>query len=139
MRLLILISAMGMAAGSAGAQVVTPQGCHWVAAAERTDTVALWCRGPDGRARPTGQTLVQGPASGDGCPGGLMYDGAACVTEDQAMATPRWASRRSEIAAAPVRATPRVMVLADRRGRATRGLACVDQRDVTICRPIARR
>ena len=101
--------------------------------------MALWCRGPDGRARPTGQTLVQGPPSGDGCPGGLMYDGMACVSEDQAMAAPRWTSRRSEIAPTPARAKPRVMVLADRRGRATYGLACVDQRDVTICKPIARR
>jgi hypothetical protein len=140
MRLLLTALAFaGLVAPGAGAQAaaVTPPGCHWVPTAERADVVGLWCRGPDGRARPTGQTLAQ-PAmeAWDGCPAGLMYDGRRCATEAQALAAADSAPvlRRSDFAVPPPRSAARVLLLQDgRRGRATRGLACTDQGEVTIC------
>lgn len=142
MRLVLISALLTLGAGAARAEVVTPAGCHWIPTAERADVVALWCRGPDGRAQPTGQTLQQPPNSwGDGCPGALIYDGVACVSEDQAMAAAALSrgAPQSSAAYAPARAAPpRVMLFADRRGRTTRGLACIDEREVTICKPIPR-
>jgi len=140
MRLLLTTLAFaGLCALTGGAQaaVATPPGCHWVPTAERTDVVGLWCRGADGRARPTGQTLAQ-PATDawDGCPAGLMYDGLRCATEAQALAAAEGAPPllRSPIVGPPALSAPRVLLWQDgRRGRTTRGLACTDQSDVTIC------
>jgi hypothetical protein len=129
-------------AGGASAQVITPPNCHWVATPQEASVVELWCRSEDGRARPTGKTLRQ-PAGDawDGCPPGKLYDGARCVSEAMALAA---ASRTYDFApqgyaaGPPPPAQPRLLLFQDRRGGRSRGLACIDQDNVTVCRPIPR-
>jgi len=145
MRLVLTVLAFAACAAlapGASAAVVTPPGCHWVPTAERADVVGLWCRAPDGRARPTGQTLAQPPGDAwDGCPGGLMYDGMRCVTEARAIEAAERAPAppRSSMVGPPPRTQPRMLLWRDgKRGRVTRGLACTDDREVTVCTPIRR-
>lgn len=140
MRRFLLTFGLALTAGGASAEVVTPVNCQWIATMADANVSELWCRQPDGRARPTGQTLAQSPTlSGDGCPGALLYDGVACVSEDAAMAAARPGPGIGHGVAGPYRAMPRVMVLADRRGRMTRALVCVAQREALVCTAIPRR
>ncbi|HEY3696604.1 hypothetical protein [Phenylobacterium sp.] len=132
-------------AGGAAAQVDTPPDCHWVAVPARPSTIEMWCRGEDGRATPTGRLMRQAsPNTWDGCPRGKLYDGARCVTEARALAAAgeAWASAPPPVpgpaaAAAPAN-RPRVLMFQDRRGRRGRGMACIDQDNATICKPIPR-
>lgn len=133
-----------MLAGDAAGQVATPPNCHWVALPEAPSTIELWCRGEDGRARATGRTLQQGPApASDGCPAGQLYDGQRCISEAAALAAapqgPYIGPERPPSAGQKAQSAPRVLLFQDRDGRHNQGMACIDQRDVTICRPIPRR
>src|SRR5688500_13313398 len=87
--LLAALATLGTTAApwAADAQVTTPPNCHWVALPDDATTIEMGCRADDGRARPTGRKMQQGPASApDGCPTGKRYDGKRCVTEAQALA-----------------------------------------------------
>jgi hypothetical protein len=85
-------------AGRAEQIVATPDGCHWAARADGLKD--LWCKDLIGDQHRTGQTLtpVNRPASDSGCRSGPIYDGAACVSEAQALreaeAAPGWAPTR---------------------------------------------
>jgi hypothetical protein len=140
--------AAGMAtAGAAGAQVTTPANCHWVTVPAQPDSIEMWCRGDDGRARPTGQMMKQAPPdTSDGCPSGQLYDGISCVSEAEAQAAAAevWASTQwsaPAVAADPPPANrPRVMMFQDRKGKRGRGMACIDADDrTTVCKPIPHR
>lgn len=129
--------------GGASAQVDTPPNCHWVAMPEAPATLELWCRGDDGRARATGRTLQQSsrPTPVGECPAGKLYDGARCRSEAAVIAAaPKAPYAAPERPAAPTAKTnpPRVLLFRDSRGRRDRGMACVDDRDVTICKPLPR-
>jgi hypothetical protein len=143
-RLGALIVALTAWGGAAGAETVTPSNCHWVALPETPTTIEMWCRGPDGRARATGRTMQQDPAStSDGCPAGKLYDGRRCVSEAEALAAapqaPYAAPIRPSTPTPQAAPAPRVLMFQDRDGRNRRGMACVAQHDVTICQPIRRR
>lgn len=85
-------------AGRADEIVATPDGCHWAARADGLKE--LWCKDLIGDQHRTGRTLapVSRPASDSGCRAGLIYDGAACVSEARALreaeAAPSWAPIR---------------------------------------------
>ncbi len=131
--------------GMAAAQVETPPNCHWVATPEAPATLELWCRGDDGRARPTGRTLQQStrPAAGGECAAGKIYDGARCRPEAEVLAAaphaPYVAPDRPVVPGPTAKGrSPRVLMFHDGRGGHDRGMACVDDRDVTVCQPIPR-
>lgn len=75
-----------LAAGAARAQGPTPDSCWWVAVPRTASTHQLWCRGPDGRARPVDRLLEQGRETAGQCAAGKVYDGVACVSERDAIA-----------------------------------------------------
>lgn len=133
-----------LSGGAAAAQVETPPNCHWVATAQASATLELWCRGDDGRARPTGRLLQQStrPTPAGECPKGKMYDGSRCRPEAAVLAAapraPYVAPDRPAAAPAAKSNTPRVLLFRDGRGGRDRGMACVDDREVTICKPIPR-
>jgi hypothetical protein len=139
---LILWAAM---AGGAAAQVDTPPNCHWVTVPAQPSTIEMWCRGDDGRARPTGRLMRQAPPdTWDGWARGRVYDGAHCVTEARARAAANevWASApppgQSPAAALAPANKPRVLIFQDRQGKRGRGMACIDQDNATVCKPIPR-
>jgi len=140
---LAVLTLMAFGAGGATGQVDTPPNCHWVAMPEAPATLELWCRGDDGRARATGRTLQQSsrPTPSGECPAGKLYDGARCRPEAAVLAAapkaPYAAPERPAVPAAKSN-PPRVLLFRDSRGRRDRGMACVDDRDVTICKPIPR-
>ena len=142
MRLILTVLAFAASvafAPQAFAEVVTPPNCHWAPTAADPGVVALWCRGDDGRARPTGQTLAQPPGgTWDGCPRGRMYDGVRCVTEARAVAAAGvgYAPPPVMWSEPPVRMAPEVYVYRDSKGRNRDGLACTEQSNVRICKPI---
>ena len=134
-----------LTAGGAVAQVDTPANCHWVSTPQDATTLQMWCRAEDGQARPVeGRFLRQATGnSSSGCTRNRIYDGARCVTEAQALAAapvgPYYAPERSGVAPAAAPAKPRVLLFQDgKRGR-SRGMACIDERDVTVCKPIRHR
>ncbi|WP_309643538.1 hypothetical protein [Phenylobacterium sp.] len=143
---ILMLSILG-GGGAAMAQVETPPNCHWVSMPETSATLELWCRGDDGRARATGRTLQQSkrPTS-DGCAAGLLYDGARCVPEAQVLAAAPQAPYvmpDRPVIPAPSTTTrrPRVLLYQDGRygrGGRQRGMACIDDRDVTVCKPLPR-
>ncbi|MFN3513108.1 MAG: hypothetical protein ACK41C_08695 [Phenylobacterium sp.] len=126
--------------GPAAAQVDTPPNCHWVGASPDARTLELWCRGDDGRARPTGRMLHQSGTAPPDCPRGQVYDGARCIAEAAALAAlpqaPYVAPPPAVAGPYPKGPAPRVLLFRDRRGQGDRGMACVDDRGVTVCRPI---
>lgn len=139
----VVLTGAAMAATGASAQTTTtPPNCHWVALPEAPDTIQLWCRGEDGRARATNRTMRQGPAdASDGCPAGKIYDGRRCITEAAALAAAPQGYIGPERPATPQPAAgtaPRVLMFQDRNGRNRRGMACIDRQDVTVCQPIPR-
>lgn len=141
---LFVILVAAALATSASAQVDTPPNCHWVALPNAPTTIEMWCRADDGRARPTGRKMQQGPAAAsDGCPAGKLYDGRRCVTEAEALAAapqgyigPDRPAPATPQAAA--KTAPRVLMFQDRGGKNRRGMACIDRQDVTVCQPIPR-
>jgi len=141
-QLAVLVVAAAFMGTGAMAQTTTPPDCHWVAVPESPSSIEMWCRGPDGRARPTGKTMLQGSSAvSDGCPSGQVYDGRRCVSEAAALAAAPLGYIGPERPATPqpkARTTPRVLLFQDRDGRNRQGMACVDQRDVTVCQPIPR-
>ena len=121
-------------AGAACAQVTTPPNCHWVTVPAQPDNIEMWCRGDDGRARPTGRMMRQAPPdTWDGCPAGKIYDGLHCVTEARALAAAAevWAMAPppapSASAAPSPSSKPRILMFQDRKGKRGRGMACIDQ------------
>lgn len=138
---LAFVAAIGLG-GSVSAQVDTPPNCHWVALPDAPATIEMWCRTDDGRARPTGRKMQQGPASAsDGCPKGKIYDGQRCVTEAAALAAAPQGYIGPERPPTPqpaAKSAPRVLMFQDRNGRNRRGMACIDRQDVTVCQPIPR-
>lgn len=138
---LAFVAAVGLGS-SASAQVDTPPNCHWVALPDAPATIEMWCRADDGRARPTGRKMQQGPASAsDGCPKGKIYDGQRCVTEAAALAAAPQGYIGPERPPTPqpaAKPAPRVLMFQDRNGRNRRGMACIDRQDVTVCQPIPR-
>lgn len=143
--LLATLATLGTAVMTSGAaaQVSTPSNCHWVALPDSPTTIEMWCRADDGRARPTGRTLEQGAApTTDDCPAGKLYDGERCVSEAAALAAapqePYIGPERSSSPGPKTDARPRVLLFQDRDGRRIQGMACINQRDVIICRPIPR-
>lgn len=141
---LFAITAVTAVATGASAQVDTPPNCHWVALPDAPSTIEMWCRADDGRARPTGRKMQQGPAAAsDGCPTGKIYNGARCVTEAAALAAAPQGYIGPERQTPPTpqpaaKTTPRVLMFQDRNGKNRRGMACVDRQDVTVCQPIPR-
>lgn len=131
---------------AAVAQVETQPNCHWVSMAERGPDMELWCRGDDGRARPTGRMLQQQtyrPAPSTECPRGQMYDGVRCRKEREVIsAAPQALFLYQGVTPPPPPKAggrrPRVWVYQDANGEHRRGLACIDERDATICQPIPR-
>ena len=85
-------------AGRADEIVATPDGCHWAARADGLEE--MWCKDLIGDQHRTDRTLtpINRPAYDSGCRAGLMYDGAACVSEAQALreadTAPTWAPTR---------------------------------------------
>jgi hypothetical protein len=143
MRRAIGLLAWAVTAGGAAAQVDTPPNCHWVAVPAQPSTIEMWCRGEDGRATPTGRLMRQAPPdTWDGCPRGRIYDGAHCVTEAQALAAANevWASTPppapSAAGGSPPANKPQVLMFQNRKGKRGRGMACIDQDNATICKPI---
>lgn len=139
----MLVAGVAMAASGAGAQTTTtPSNCHWVALPDAPSTIEMWCRADDGRARPTGRKMQQGPAAAsDGCPAGKLYNGTRCVTEAQALAAAPQGYIGPERPPTPppaAKTAPRVLMFQDRNGRNRRGMACIDRQDVTVCQPIPR-
>jgi hypothetical protein len=137
------VGAAGVLAPHAWAQVDTPPNCHWVSLPKDPQTIEMWCREADGRAHPTGRMMRQAPADvWDGCAYGKVYDGARCVSEAQALAKTNrlWASAPPSAPAKrpepPKASKPRVLMFQDREGRRGRGMACADQSNVTVCKPI---
>jgi hypothetical protein len=81
----------------------------------------------------------------DGCPKGQLYDGARCVSETRAFeaAGRTWRAApppaTAPAPAAPSKTTePRILMFQDRKSRRSRGMACVDEANVTVCRPLPR-
>lgn len=143
MRLAIGTLIWALGAAGASAQVDTPQNCHWVATPADPSMIEMWCRDPDGRAHPTGRTMRQAPADAwSGCARGRIYDGTRCVSEARALekANRVWEAAPPPAPAAspnpPAATQPRVLMFQDRKGRRSRGMACTDQSQVTICKPI---
>jgi hypothetical protein len=143
MRLAIGTLIWALGAAGAWAQVDTPQNCHWVAVTNNPSVIEMWCRDPDGQAHPTGKTMRQAPPdTWSGCPRGRIYDGARCVSEARALqqANRLWDDlpppAPSVSPGPPPRSQPRVLLFQDRKGRRGRGMACVDQAQATICKPI---
>jgi len=144
MRLAIGMLIWAVGTTGAWAQVDTPQNCHWVAVPAEPSVIEMWCRDPEGLAHPTGRTMRQAPAdTWSGCPRGKLYDGVRCVSEARALqsANRLWdeappPSPGAGAVGPPAASQPRILMFQDRKGRRGRGMACIDEQQATICKPI---
>lgn len=135
------LSLWAVSAVGASAQVDTPPNCHWVALPDDPTAMELWCRDQEGRARPMRRMMRQGPADAwDGCPRGLIYDGAQCVSEWEAMdASARSAAPLAPLPARPERPKakqPDIYMRQNRDGSYSRGEACTETSEVYACKTI---